>query len=341
MNLTDAIRKVTAGASLSEEEARLAMEEIFEGRATPAQIGGFLVGMRMKGETAAEIAGCARSMRAHAIPVRPPAGIVADTCGTGGDGKDTANVSTAAAFVLAASGVVVAKHGNRAVSSRSGSADVLEALGVAIDLDAAGVEACLREAGIGFLFAPRFHVAMRHAAPARKELGVRTLFNVLGPLTNPAAVTCQLVGVYGASLTGLLADVLVLLGVTDALVVHGEDGLDEMSLSGPTRIAEVRDGSVEHYAIWPEDVGLERADLEALAGSTPAGNAEILRGVLSGRPGPHRDATVLNAAGALYAAGKAENLKEGVELAVRLVDSGAALDRLERLITSSAKGRRA
>lgn len=327
--LQAALAKVLAGRDLTAAEAEAAMDVIMSGAATPAQVAGYLVALRMKGETPAEIAGSARAMRRHATPVRTRRQGVMDTCGTGGDGRHTFNISTVAAVVVAAAGVPVAKHGNRSVSSRCGSADVLEALGVRLDLDAAALGRCLDEVGIAFLFAPRLHGAMRHAAGPRRELGVRTIFNLLGPLTNPAGARYQLLGVYAAELVEPVARVLVDLGVERALVVHGAPGLDEMSVCGPTVVARVEGGSVTLGRVEPADAGLPVYPLEAIAGGDPAHNAAIARQVLEGRPGAYRDAVLLNAAGALLAAGRVADLREGVAVAARTIDSGAALAKLQ------------
>ncbi len=316
------------------EQASQVMAEIMEGSATPSQLAAFLVALRLKGETAQEIAGMARVMREKALRVSVH-GLLVDTCGTGGDGKGTFNVSTTAAIVAAGAGLRVAKHGNRAASGQCGSADVLEALGVKIDLGPQGVETCIREVGIGFMFAPAFHPAMKYAAPVRREIGIRTVFNILGPLTNPAGAQVQLLGVPQAALGERMAQVLGLLGSQRALVVHGEDGLDEISLTGPTRVWELKGGSVVSYTIAPEDAGLSRVPLHALKGGTAQENAATLRRVLQGGDGPIRDVVLLNAAGVLLAAGKARDLRDGVRLAAQAIDSGAALKKLERWITLS------
>jgi anthranilate phosphoribosyltransferase len=330
MTIKEAIVKVAGGQPLEMEEASAAMEEIVQGTATPAQIAAFAIALRMKGETAAEIAGLARVMRQEAVRVSV-AGEVVDTCGTGGDGLSTFNISTVSAFVTSGAGVRVAKHGNRAYTSSCGSADVLEALGVAIELRPEEVVVCVERAGIGFMFAPMFHPAMRHAAGPRREIGIRTVFNVLGPLTNPAGATAQLLGVASAELVPLMGEVLRLLGSRRALVVHGEDGLDELSISGPTLACEVRDGVARSYRVEPEQCGLRRAPLSALAGGTAAENAAIAESVLRGERGPRRDVVLLNSAAALYVAGRASDLKDGVRRAAESIDSGAAAGRLESL----------
>ncbi len=330
--LREAIARVVEGENLSQEEAKAAMGTIMSGEATPSQIGAFITAMRMKGETVEEITGCAQAMREHAFSIRPNVEMLVDTCGTGGDGANTFNISTAAAFVVAGSGVTVAKHGNRSVSSKCGSADVLEALGVSIDLDPARVETCIEEIGIGFLFAPQFHASMKHAAGPRKEVGIRTLFNVLGPLTNPASAHVQVVGVYDAALTHTLAEVLGRLGVRQAFVVHGLDKLDEISISGPTQISHLQSGRVETYEFHPGDVGIKTAPADAVRGGDAQGNAEQIRHILQGAVGPQRDIVVLNAAAALVVAGRAADLREGTQLASASIDSGDALRKLNLLI---------
>ncbi len=336
MNIRDAIIAVVGGRDLSMAEAASVMEEIMTGEATPAQIGAFLTALHIKGETDAEIAGLAEVMRLKATPVYVD-GPVADTCGTGGDGSHTFNISTAAAFVAAGAGLVVAKHGNRAMSSVCGSADVLEGLGVKIDLDADGVARCLREAGIGFMFAQRFHPAMRFAAPVRREIGIRTAFNILGPLTNPARARHQVLGVASAPLAAKLARALSRLDTTHALVVHGDGDVDELSLSGPNLVYDVRGGEEpRQFTLAPEDLGLPRADREALRGGDVATNAAIIRGVLAGEDtGPRRDVVLLNAAAALLAGDKAPDLATGLEMARASIAEGKALARLERLIAVS------
>ena len=322
---------VNQGRDLSEEEAAAAMHEIMSGEATPAQIGAFLIALRMKGETVEEIAGMARVMRQHALRVDVE-GALLDTCGTGGDGQGTFNVSTAAAFVAAGAGARVAKHGNRAMSSACGSADVLEALGAKIDLGPEQVAQCIRQAGFGFMFAQLFHPAMRHAATPRREIGVRTVFNILGPLTNPAGAQAQVLGVARPELAPKMAAVLQRLGCQHALVVHGQDGLDEISLSGPSTVHEVQADGIRQYTVSPEEVGLRRAPLETVRGGSPQENAAALRAVLGEERGPLRDMVVLNAAAALVAADLAADLREGVRLAQEAIDSGAARQRLEQFI---------
>ncbi len=341
----EAIGKLVAEEDLSRVEAEAAMEEILSGNATNAQIAGLLTALRMKGETVDELVGFATAMRRHATRIFPgnlPVAIEAlvDTCGTGGDGSGTFNVSTVAAFVVAGAGVHVAKHGNRLISSRCGSADVLEHLGVRIDLPPERVARAIEEVGIGFLFAPAVHSATRHAMAARRELRMRTAFNLLGPLTNPAGASAQVVGVYDASLTELMARALGELGVRRAFVVHGADGLDEIAISGVTYVAELRDAVVRSYTVTPEDFGLRRAPLEAIRGGDAAQNAKIAHKVL-GRSmayrehGAHREIVLANAAAALVAAGRATDFLDGVRLASHSIDSGAAREKLEALIAFS------
>lgn len=318
------LQAVVSGRDLDEHEARAAMDAIMAGEATPAQIAGFLVGLRMKGETAAEVAGFARAMRERVTPVRAGGGPVVDTCGTGGDGLATFNISTAAAFVAAGAGLRVAKHGNRSVSSRSGSADVLEALGIPPDQPAEAVGQALEAVGIGFCFAPRLHGAMKHAAGPRRELGIRTVFNILGPLTNPAGARRQVIGVYAPELTRLLGEVLVRLGAERAFVVHGAAGEDELSLAGPSTVTEVVDGRTRSYTVHPEDVGLRPAPVEVLKVGSPAESAAVIERVLAGAAGPHRDVVCLNAGCALVAGGLAQDLADGVRLAGEVIDSGRA-----------------
>jgi anthranilate phosphoribosyltransferase len=320
------------GHDLTRDEARAAMDTIMGGEATPAQIGGFLVALRLKGETADEIAGCAEAMRAHVLPVRPQRDDLVDTAGTGGDGGRTFNISTAAALVAAAAGAGVAKHGNRAVSSASGSADVLEALGFSLELPPDRIAHSIDELGFGFLFAPTHHPAMKHAAPVRKELAARTVFNVLGPLTNPAGARAQVVGVYSPDLVRTFAEVLAALGARRAFVVHGAAGIDELSPAGPNLVCEVVQGSVREREIDPLELGVARCAPETLRGGSPEENAQAIREVFAGANGGRRDAILLNAAGAIAAGGHAEDLREGLDLARAAVDSGAAGERLEALI---------
>lgn len=332
--IRDAIAALVDGRDLTEEEAAACMEEIMSGEATPAQLGAFLVALRLKGETVEEIAGMARVMQQKALRVQI-AGPLLDTCGTGGDARGTFNVSTAAAFVAAGAGARVAKHGNRAMTSACGSADVLEALGARIDLPPEGVAACIERAGLGFMFAPAFHPAMKFAAGPRREIGVRTAFNILGPLTNPAGAEAQVLGVADASLAGKLAQVLARLGTKHALVVHGEDGLDEVSASAPTLVHEVKDGRVRSYSIRPDDLGLPAYPPDALRGGSPEENAQALRRVLDGERGPLRDFTLLNASAALVAADLASDFRRGLALATQAIDSGAAQKKLETFVRVS------
>jgi anthranilate phosphoribosyltransferase len=330
-----ALAELMDGRDLSQEGARDVMRSIMAGEATPGQIGAFLVALRIKGETADEIAGCAEAMREHVLVVRPARSDLVDTAGTGGDGAGTFNISTAAALLAAAAGAGVAKHGNRAVSSSSGSADVLEALGFNLELPPETIARSIDELGFGFLFAPTHHPAMRHAAPVRRELATRTVFNVLGPLTNPAGARAQVVGVYAPELVPTIADVLARLGAERAFVVHGAFGVDELSPAGPNLVCEVADGQVRRRAIDPLDLGIERCAPGELGGGDPAQNAEMIRRIFSGADGGKRDAVLLNAAGAIAAGGLARDLGEGVGLAREAIDSGAAGERLEALIAFS------
>lgn len=325
------IAQVAGGASLTESEAREAFETIMSGGATPAQIGGFLMALRMRGESVEEITGAARIMREKAAPVAAPEGAI-DTCGTGGDAKGTHNISTCTAFVVAGCGVPVAKHGNRALSSKSGSADVLEALGVNLNVTADTVARCIAEAGLGFMFAPAHHSAMRHVGPTRQELGTRTLFNLLGPLSNPAGARYQVVGVFDRRWIEPLARVLGNLGSARVWVVHGADGLDELTTTGPTAVAELKDGRVHAFEVTPDDAGLPQTDLSALIGGDAATNAAAIADVLGGAAGPLRDIVLLNAAAALVVAGRAAGLREGVAVAGRAIDKGHARAALDRLI---------
>jgi anthranilate phosphoribosyltransferase len=323
------------GESLSREEAKGAMDAIMSGQATAAQMGAFLMALRVRGETTEEIAGAADSMRSHSLCIHTDRHPLVDTCGTGGDGTGTFNISTAAAFVVAGAGVAVAKHGNRSVSSRCGSADVLEALGARIDLPPQGVEACLEETGVGFLFAPRHHGAMKHAAGVRKDLAMRTLFNLLGPLCNPAQATHQLMGVYDPVLTEPLATVLSLLGSEGAMVVHGDGGLDEISLSGPTRVSEWRGGEMNTYAIEPGELGVEPAPLDTIKGGDAAQNAAVITSLLQDGTGPARDVVCMNAGAALYVANRSETLEGGVAMALDSIESGRAAEALASLVDFS------
>lgn len=341
----EALEKVVAGDDLTRSEAEAAMEQILSGSASDAQIAGLLTALRIKGETVDELVGFATAMRRHASPVfsklrLPSNAVLVDTAGTGGDARGTFNISTAAAFVIAGAGVNVAKHGNRAFTSRCGSADVLEELGVRMDLPMERVARAIEEIGIGFLFAPAAHTAMRHAMNARRELKVRTVFNLLGPLTNPAGASAQIVGVYDAGFTELLARALGELGVQRAFVVHGADGLDEISISDETYIAELRDGVVRSYSAAPEDFGLSRAPLESIQGGDARQNAQIIKHVLGHRDSPHehgprRGIVLANSAAALVASGRATDFLDGVRLAAESIDSGAARARLDALVAFS------
>jgi anthranilate phosphoribosyltransferase len=334
--IQEVISKLLDGTQLARAEARAVMNEIMRGEATPAQIGGFLVALRSKGETADEITGCAEAMRDHVLVVRPGRDDLVDTAGTGGDGAHTINISTAAALVAAAAGAGVAKHGNRAVSSACGSADVLEALGFTLEQEPQRIARSIDELGFGFLFAPSHHPAMRHAAAVRRELATRTVFNVLGPLTNPAGARAQVVGVYSPDLVRTIADVLARLGARRAYVVHGAGGIDELSPVGQNLVAEVVDGEVLERRLDPEsELGIPRCSVDELRGGSPAENAEAIREVFAGATGGRRNAILLNAAGAIAAGGHAADLREGLEVARRALDSGAAAERLELLIAFS------
>ncbi len=336
--MKEAIKKLVEGKDLTRQEAALAMDTIMQGNATPSQIAAFITALRMKGETVDEITGCAEKMREHAINIYPRQKDVVDTCGTGGDVSGTFNISTVSAFVAAGAGVPIAKHGNRSVSSKCGSADVLEALGVKIDIEPKRVEECISQVGIGFIFAPNFHKAMRFAMPSRKEIGIRTVFNILGPLTNPAKASAQVLGVFNADLTEMLAKVLGNLGVKHALVVHGMDGLDEISISDKTKVSHLRDGKVDNYFIKPEDLKIHKAKKEDILGGTINQNMEIAVNILSGEEkGAKRDAVLLNAAAAIFVGGKAKELKEGIKLAAESIDSGAAKRKLDEMIEFTNK----
>jgi anthranilate phosphoribosyltransferase len=335
MTIQEGLARILDGHDLSKQDARAVMNQIMRGEATPAQIGGFLVALRLKGETAEEIAGCAEAMRAHVLAVHPKRDDLVDTAGTGGDGAGTFNISTAAALVAAAAGAAVAKHGNRAVSSASGSADVLEALGFELELPAERIERSIDELGFGFLFAPSHHPAMRHAAPVRRELAARTVFNVLGPLTNPAGARAQVVGVYAPELVPTIATVLARLGARRAFVVHGAGGIDELSPAGPNLVCEVSGGKVRRREIDPRDFGVPRCKPKDLAGGSPAENAATIRAIFAGATGPKREAVLLNAGGAIAAGGHARDLKEGYAAARGALESGAAGERLEALIAFS------
>jgi anthranilate phosphoribosyltransferase len=334
-DLRPILARVAAGDRLSEAEAEAAFEIIMSGDATPSQMGGLLMAMRVRGETVDEITGAARIMRSKALTITAPPGAI-DTCGTGGDGSGTFNVSTATALILAGAGIPVAKHGNRALSSRSGSADVLTALGVNIDCDMAVVQRCLDEIGIGFLMAPRHHSATRHVAPTRVELATRTIFNLLGPLSNPAGAKRQLVGVFAPQWVVPMAEVLGRLGAEHAWVVHGS-GIDELSTAGVTTVAEFKNGRVRSFEVAPEDAGLPRATLDDIKGGEPAHNAALMRGVLDGERGPLREIVLLNAAAGLIIAERAADLCEGVAIAADTLDSGKAAEVLDRLIAETNK----
>jgi anthranilate phosphoribosyltransferase len=338
MDIQHAISKISKRQDLTLEEAEAAMDEIMTGAATPAQIGGYLMGLRLKGETVDEITGSARSMRraANHPPLRTNG--VIDTCGTGGDGVGTFNISTTVAFVVAGAGLPVAKHGNRSVSSKSGSADVLGALGVNLNLTPEQVGECIDQVGIGFLFAPAFHPAMKHAIGPRRELAVRTIFNILGPLTNPAGARRQLMGVYAPELTEPLANVLCQLGGEAAFVVHGDGGLDELTTTGPNRVSELRDGTVRTYTLDPQALGFRPCQPEDLLGGDPQQNAAITRGLLDGTvDSAKRDVVLLNAGAGIVAGGLAADLPTGIKLAAQSIDSGAALAKLNALVEYSQR----
>jgi anthranilate phosphoribosyltransferase len=342
--LLDALHKIANHrTSLTRQEAREVMSQILRGEATDAQIAALLVALHMKGETVEEIVGFAQAIRDEATPLKTEDGealdlsgterdALVDTCGTGGDASGTFNISTATALTIAGAGVRVAKHGNRSISSKCGSADVMEALGVNINLPPSRVASCLREAGIAFLFAPAMHSAMRYVQPARRELRLRTVFNLLGPLTNPARASAQVVGVYSSELVEKLAEALSELGLRRALVVHGRDGLDEITISGPSKVAEVRNGQVHVYEVTPEDFGLQRAPIDDIAGGDAQQNAAIIRAILDGERSCRRDVVLLNAAAALVAAGHADRISDAVPLAAYAIDSGAARERLQLLV---------
>jgi anthranilate phosphoribosyltransferase len=341
--ILDALHRIVSHRqSLSREEAREVMAEVLTGKCTDAQIGALLVGLQMKGETVEEIVGFAEAIRGAAIPLSgrdSPVDVsgtgrdaLIDTCGTGGDASGTFNISTAAAFVVAGAGVRVAKHGNRSVTSKCGSADVMEALGVNLSVAPDRMTACLEEVGLAFLYAPAVHSAMKYVQAARRDLRLRTVFNLLGPLTNPAHASAQVVGVYSLDLVEKLAEALSMLGLHRALVVHGLDGLDEITITGPTRIAEVREGAVKTYEVTPEEFGLPRATLDNISGGDAAANAALIRQILQGHKSPRRDVVLLNSAAALVAAGKADHLRGALPLAETSIDSGAARRKLEALV---------
>ena len=330
-----AIAKLADGLSLTEKEAEGVMNNIMDGAATPAQIAAYLMGIHIKGETVEEIAGSVRAMRDRAVRIAVGDPLVVDTCGTGGDHLQTFNISTTAAFVVAGAGLTVAKHGNRSVSSKSGSADVLAALGVKIDLPTDRIADCINEIGIGFLFAPLYHGAMKHCAGPRHDMGIRTMLNILGPLSNPAGASIQVLGVYEPRLTELMGKVLMHLGCQHCFVVHGMDGLDEITLTDRTLVSEAKGGVLSNYVINPTEFGLTRVSPKELAGGSPQDNAGITKDILNGRKGPKRDIVCLNAAPALVAGRKAKTLQEGFRVAGQSIDSGAAADRLARLIAYS------
>lgn len=328
------IAKVASGASLSREEAKSAFDIMMTGEATPSQIGGFLMALRVRGETVEEIAGAVSSMRSRMLSVEAPADAV-DIVGTGGDASGSLNISTASAFVAAGAGLTIAKHGNRALSSKSGAADVLMALGVKIDIGPETIASCIREAGVGFMFAPVHHSAMKHVGPSRVELGTRTIFNILGPLSNPAGVRRQLVGVFAREWLLPVAETLAALGSESVWVVHGSDGLDEMTLSGPTHVAELKNGVVRSFDVVPDDAGLPHHTPESVRGGSAEDNAQALRALLNGAAGAYRDTVLLNVAAALMIAGRVPTLKDGVTLAADAVDSGRALAALDKLVERS------
>jgi anthranilate phosphoribosyltransferase len=336
MNIREAIEKLVNRRSLSEAETVDAMNQIMTGDASPLQVAAFLTALRMKGETVEEITGAARVMRDKAERVKVAATILVDTCGTGGDQKRTFNISTTSAFVVAGAGVKVAKHGNRSVSSQSGSADVLSALGVKVDAPKDKVEACIAEIGIGFLFAPLLHEAMKYAVQPRRDIGIRTVFNLLGPLTNPAMASHQLIGLYSGELVPVIAHVLKNLGSARAMVVHGMEGLDEISPCGPTKVAELRDGEVKEYILEPGQLGLRPCRLEEICCGGADESARIVRDVLDGIKGPARQAVLMNGGAALYISGKAESLMQGLQLAAESIDSGKARHKLEHLVQMTA-----
>ena len=332
--IREAIDAAVAGRSLTMDEASSVMREIMGGEATPAQLGAFLTALRLKGETTEEIAGMATVMREMALRVDVDGPLI-DTVGTGGDGKNTFNISTATAFVAAAAGLKVAKHGNRAASGSCGSADVLEALGVKIELPPEDVARCINEAGLGFMFAPAFHPAMRHAAPVRRDIGIRTVFNILGPLTNPAGAQSQLLGVALAELGEKMAQVLLLLGAHHALIVHGEGGLDEISLAGDTSVWEVKGGAVKNWTLRVDDTGLPRTSIDAIRGGTKEENADTMRRVLGGETGAVRDVVLVNSAGVLLAGELVDDIRQGVQRSAELIDNGSALGKLDHLVELS------
>jgi len=336
-NFRDHLSAIIAGDNLNQSQMHQMMNTILSGEVTDAQIGAFMAALAAKGETFAELAGAAQAMRKKALRIQATASTVVDTCGTGGDGTHSFNISTTTAFVVAGCGVTVAKHGNRSVSSRCGSADLLESLGVRLETEPEIVEEAITTIGIGFLFAPLYHSAMRHAAGPRKEIGLRSIFNMLGPLTNPAGANCQLLGVYAPQLTEMFADALKLLGSKRAIIVHGHDGLDEISVCAPTRVSELKDGRIGTFDLLPEQFFGDLADPVSMQGGDPVENADITRRILSGEKGPRRNVVVLNAAAALVAADKAANFHEGIKQAEAAIDTGAATDKLEQLVEYTRK----
>lgn len=342
--IKEAIRKVVDGFDLKRAEMAACMDEIMTGKATPAQIGSFITALRLKGETVEEITGAAMVMREKAVKIDINKGkrasdheVMVDTCGTGGSGADTFNISTASAFVVSGAGLRVAKHGNRGVSSQCGSADVMKALGVNIDIDPRKVKECIEKIGIGFLYAPLFHGAMKHAIGPRREIGIRTIFNILGPLTNPAKADCQVLGVYREELTEAMANVLKNLGTKRAFVVHGSDALDEISITGKSKVSELKDGNVRSFYVKPQDFGMKMAKLRDIKGGSSEENAGIIRNVLKGEKGPRQDVVLLNASAAVVAGGTAEDFKKGVKIARESIESGKAMERLEKLIEFTNK----
>ncbi|HTF93003.1 MAG TPA: anthranilate phosphoribosyltransferase [Verrucomicrobiae bacterium] len=338
MNIREAIDKLVNHTDLSEAETIEVMNQIMTGEATPLQVAAFLTALRMKGETVAEITGAARVMREKAHRVDVGSKTVLDTCGTGGDQKGTFNISTTSAFVVAGAGVPVAKHGNRSVSSQSGSADVLGALGVRVDAPKERVEQCIAKIGIGFLFAPLLHEAMKYAVQPRRDIGIRTIFNLLGPLTNPAMASYQLIGIYSGELVAVIAHVLKNLGSARAMVVHGLEGLDEISLCGPTKVAELRDGKVTEYILEPEQMGFARCRLEELHGGNAEESAVIVKSVLQGDQGSPRNVVLLNSGAALYVSGSAATLQDGIRLGAESIDSGRARQKLDQLVEMTNAG---
>ena len=330
--IKEALKKLSEGINLSEKEAQGVMLQIMQGETSESQIAAYLMGLRTKGETVEEITGSVKTMREMALHIHVGDPLVVDTCGTGGDGANTFNISTAAAFVVAGGGMTVAKHGNRSVSSKSGSADVLSALGIKIDLPPEHVQACVNEIGIGFLFAPLYHEAMKHCAKPRGDMGIRTMMNILGPLSNPAGATIQILGVYDQALTEKLAQVLIRLGTQHCFVLHGKDGLDEITLTDFTYVSEGKAGRVSSYHISPQDFGLEKVSPKELTGGTPQQNADIIEDLLKGRRNAKREIVLINAAPAFVATGKAKTLKEGYEQAEKVLSSGAAHEKLEKLV---------